>query len=570
MTIEAVPQGQYKFDRWGGGLSGSANPTVLTMNSSKTIIAYFKVNTERLSLSAASKLIDSTGDILVIDVSSASDYEKSHMLCAKNYAWNSGSSNFSTSITTLTSYKNDDILIYDQTGTKSLSAANYLAGQGFNSIYYMTDGLDDWMAEGYEVFASGQDGAVCTSLAPMAYAGNDLDVNENASVTLRGAGSDPDGGTVSFLWNQVEGSTVSLSNDKTAQPAFRAPDLNGGDDKLVFHLTVTDNEGDKDTDSVTVNVKWVNGKPTARAGADQTVTPGSTVTLDGSGSMDPEGAIASYQWNSSGGVGSFPSSLNGSAPSFTAPNSQGWVIYTLTVTDNGGESDTDTVRITVQPEVVDPNDQPQADAGADQEVTENQTVMLDSSGSTDLDGTIVSQTWAQTGGTPAVALSNPAVVKPTFTAPDVSADTTLTFTLTVRDDDGDTDTDTVQVTVKDGDTGPEPNTAPVADAGEDQSVKEGGTVVLDGSGSTDADGTIASYTWTQSDTTGVVVTLSNSAAIKPTFTAPDVENTIILTFSLVVTDDDGATSSADPVRITITKKSSGGGGGGCFIDSLAN
>ncbi len=554
--------------------------------TNKTVTAFFVLKSKPINYNIQQTKnllngLDGNKYVLVIDVSNTSDYANSHMLCAKNYVWNSGTGNFATSTTNLNNFKNDDILIYDQTGTQSQAAANKLAEQGFQSVYYMTDGLDDWMAEGYEVFASGDDGSKCTSLAPMAYAGNDLDVNEKGAVAFNGQGSDPGGGSVSYEWSQEEGANkIDLTGkENNPQLSFTAPDLNGGADKLIFHLTVTDNEGDNDTDSVTVNIKWVNEKPTAMAGPDQKVTPGSTVTLDGSGSSDPENSIISYFWSiSSSQINPSPILSDPSAiwPTFIAPNvtRESWIILELRVTDNGvgadQKSDTDTVKITVQPEVVDPNDPPQADAGANQTVTEGQTVTLNSTGSSDPDGNIVSRTWTQTGGAAAVTLSDPSVASPTFTAPDVSADTTLTFILTVTDDDGDTDTDTVQIIVQDDDAGPEPNTAPVADAGEDQSAKEGGSVVLDGSGSTDSDGTIAGYAWTQTDSTGITVTLSDNSSIKPTFIAPDVENTIILTFSLVVTDDDGATSSADPVRITITKKSSGGGGDGCFIDALAD
>jgi hypothetical protein len=204
-------------------------------------------------------------------------------------------------------------------------------------------------------------------------------------------------------------------------------------------------------------------------------------------------------------------------------------------------------------------------------VKEGATVILDSTGSTDADGTIASRAWTQTGGTPAVTLSNPAAIKPVFSAPDVSVSTVLTFTLTVTDNDGATDTDIVTVTVNDDSTPPPAqNKAPTADAGPDQSVKEDSTVTLNGTGSTDPDGTITSYAWTQTDSTGITVVLSNSSAAMPTFTAPDVDASTTLIFALIVTDNDGVSSSPDSVSITVTESSGGGGGGGCFINSLAD
>ena len=60
---------------------------------------------------------------------------------------------------------------------------------------------------------------------------------------------------------------------------------------------------------------------------------------------------------------------------------------------------------------------------------------------------------------------------------------------------------------------PPPNEAPTANAGPDQTADEGTAVTLDGSGSTDSDGTIATYTWTQ--TAGTGVTLDETAPSMP-------------------------------------------------------
>lgn len=119
---------------------------------------------------------------------------------------------------------------------------------------------------------------------------------------------------------------------------------------------------------------------------------------------------------------------------------------------------------------------------------------------------------------------------------------------------------------------------PTANAGADQSVTEGDAVELDGSGSSDADGTIVSYQWQQ--LTGATVTLSNATTDTASFDAPTVAAAgETLTFRLTVTDDDGQSSSNDTsVQVNDTTTTTpppttgdgggDGGGGGCFISTL--
>ena len=94
------------------------------------------------------------------------------------------------------------------------------------------------------------------------------------------------------------------------------------------------------------------------------------------------------------------------------------------------------------------------------------------------------------------------------------------------------------------------NPPPTANAGPDQTVNANSTVNLDGTASSDVPpGTVASYAWTQ--TGGPSVTLSGANTATPSFTAPNNLTTspTDLTFSLVVTDNQGATSAADTVVI---------------------
>ena len=97
---------------------------------------------------------------------------------------------------------------------------------------------------------------------------------------------------------------------------------------------------------------------------------------------------------------------------------------------------------------------------------------------------------------------------------------------------------------------PSLNAVPTADAGPDQTVDEGTVVTLDGSNSTDPDGSIASYLWTQ--TTGTSVTLSDPTSATPTFIAPDVGlEGESLTFRLLVTDN-GGLQSTDTCTVNVS------------------
>jgi len=90
----------------------------------------------------------------------------------------------------------------------------------------------------------------------------------------------------------------------------------------------------------------VNQPPVANAGRDQTVrtnkkTGLGTFTLDGRGSTDPDGTIASYLWTLGG-------TTVGTTPTVTLQRGIGTYTFTLRVTDNGGLSATDTVTVTVR------------------------------------------------------------------------------------------------------------------------------------------------------------------------------------------------------------------------------
>lgn len=105
------------------------------------------------------------------------------------------------------------------------------------------------------------------------------------------------------------------------------------------------------------------------------------------------------------------------------------------------------------------NTPPVASAGADQSITEGQTVTLDAAGSTD-DLGIVAYAWLQldgpggsaitSGDMDRVVLSDPGSITTSFITPPVGVNgTVLTFALTVTDGDGAQDVDEVYITIDD-------------------------------------------------------------------------------------------------------------------------
>ena len=176
------------------------------------------------------------------------------------------------------------------------------------------------------------------------------------------------------------------------------------------------------------------------------------------------------------------------------------------------------------------NQSPVSNAGLDQITSYNQIVTLDGSLSADSDGTISSYVWSQISGT-GVELSSAIEQTTTFTSPSVEGN--LVFRLVVVDDQSASDSDTVTISVVNT------NIDPVAIAGEDQIVGFNDPVTLDGSLSSDSDGTISSYLWSQISGQSVTLSVANEAIT--TFTAPTQED--ILVFELLVSDEFGGTSS---------------------------
>ena len=293
------------------------------------------------------------------------------------------------------------------------------------------------------------------NLPPVANAGPDQNgVEQGNTVYLNGSNSyDPESAAIqSYAWVQLSGTAVTLSNASVANPSFTAPFVGTSGDTLVFQLVVTDDNGLLGKDQCAVTITDKNSPPVADAGEYQPASPGDTVTLDGSGSSDPDtgkGDQISYHWKQVSGTAVELSSYSVSSPTFSVPGtitSDEAMSFALTVTDLAGLSSTDSCTINI---VTGTNSPPTADAEPETAtMVEGESISLDGSGSSDPDGDAVTYHWTQKSGPP-LTFSTPLGVQTSATAPDVSANEVAVVVLTVTDASGLQGADEISITVED-------------------------------------------------------------------------------------------------------------------------
>ena len=335
---------------------------------------------------------------------------------------------------------------------------------------------------------------------------------------------------------------LKYSDAKSTKPTVATVSLKGsvltiegvaGGDATVSAVA-TDLHNASATASGPVEVEEVNQRPTARAGSDQRVDEGDLVKLDGSRSTDPDGTIERWRWTG-------PLTLtnpNSAKASFTAPAVDTTTAYTFTleVWDDKDATDTDLMKVTVEPVDTTTCEAPVANAGTDRTVRELRRVTLDGSRSRRES----SYAWKQVGGR-TVTLSDADTATPSFDTPLVPADEVLTFRLTVTTDcDTTTDTDDVRVTIRDN-RAPEPKgTIPA------QPVRKGesGTVSVSGYFQ-DRDGDALTYTATSS-ATGVASVSVTGSTVK--YTGKTVGSAQV---TVMARDRYGATARQE-FRVTVT------------------
>ncbi|HEY1112697.1 MAG TPA: kelch repeat-containing protein [Chitinophagaceae bacterium] len=189
-----------------------------------------------------------------------------------------------------------------------------------------------------------------------------------------------------------------------------------------------------------------NKLPVANAGHDLIIVlPTDQVTLDGTGSSDPDGSINTYLWSKIAGPTTFQIDHPNAARTSVRQLVQGVYQFQLQVTDNRGGSTKDTVQITVKTNNG-INHPPVALAGADQTIIlPISSTMLDGSLSYDPDGMITAYQWSKVAGPLTYSFQSAQSAK---TGVNDLAEGVYWFELVVTDDGKLTAKDTVQVTVK--------------------------------------------------------------------------------------------------------------------------
>lgn len=337
----------------------------------------------------------------------------------------------------------------------------------------------------------------------------------SVSIDVRAVDPDTDDDVTITAVGVPAGATFSSStgNPADAQLNFTA----GSAGNFVVNFVATDDRGLSSSPRSISLVVPANSPPTAVSGGPYSGDEGSSIDFDGSGSSDPDGDALSYAWDFGDG-----SSGSGAQASHTYADN-GTYAATLTVSDGNGGSDVATFDVDVA------NVAPAVSLGAMSSV-----LTLDPSTGSGSFADPGADSWTGSvdygDGTVESLVLNP---DKTFALSHAYADDgTYTVTVSVGDDDNDSGTASTTVEIL--------NRAPTADAGgtdtavECTDADDGCTdVSLDGSGSTDLDGTIVDWTWSEG---GVVIATGATASAKLSGVGDHV-------ITLTVTDDDGATGT---------------------------
>ncbi len=144
--------------------------------------------------------------------------------------------------------------------------------------------------------------------------------------------------------------SVLVADTGSADNTYTVPDLESGTVYIFLIIAISDHGESEMSDPVRMST-LPNSPPVADAGLSQIVQPGNTVTLNGTGSSDPDGHTIIYSWNQTSGSVVALSGADTDSPSFEAPATTDHTILTFELTVSDGRlASSDAVNITVKPD----------------------------------------------------------------------------------------------------------------------------------------------------------------------------------------------------------------------------
>ncbi|MEC9096263.1 MAG: PKD domain-containing protein, partial [Planctomycetota bacterium] len=384
---------------------------------------------------------------------------------------------------------------------------------------------------------------------PVANAGAAQTVDEGVTVVLGGSGSDDDGDTLTYLWSGPDG--ITITGHDTASASFTAPDVS---EAQTFTLALQVNGGEVDSAksfvAVTVNPAVTATDLTAKNAYAIQIDDNTNIVLDSTiGDVGLNGSV--WAWYSGGVASDASNSLsvflagvrNAATHRMTHrdtdPGSLGQTTGSGTYQYDytgipGGGNDSDAKGVVLK-----------------YTATEERTLLIETTGGAYNDSVVIIFTEAHLNGGVAPFRvvtqdsGDPTTFKVKFPHFTDNPDANIYYIALTSYNSSDLGAGVPLRITSENVTSS--NAAPVANAGAAQTVDEGVTVVLDGSGSDD-DGDTLTYLWSGPDG----ITLSDATVVNPTFTAPVVNVDTDYSLSLIV--NDGQIDSVESTVVVTVKK----------------